>query len=123
MRQAVNTQRDEEIRQKRKEGMGLKEIAEKYGISIARAGKICGKTGYIKKREPKEVKPPKDTAKRWVVKSGAAEAYLTKIDCGVFIYAKKDENGDPIVAYARTEGQDKDQGMRIRIEKKEEGRA
>ena len=38
-------------------------------------------------------------------------------------YAKKDENGDPIVAYARTEGQDKDQGMRIRIEKKEEGRA
>lgn len=91
MRQAVNTQRDEEIRQKRKEGMGLKEIAEKYGISIARAGKICGKTGYIKKKEPKEVKPPKDTAKRWVVKSGAAEAYLTKIDCGVYIYATKDK--------------------------------
>ena len=37
------------------------------------------------------MKTPKDTAKRWIVKSGAAEAYLTKIDCGVYIYATKDK--------------------------------
>lgn len=91
MRPTINTQRDEEIRQKRKEGMGLKEIAKEYGISIQRAGKICGKTGYIKKKEQKEVLPPKDTQKRWIVKNGAAEAYLTKIDGVVFIYNTKDK--------------------------------
>ena len=92
MRPTINTQRDEEIRQKRKEGMGLKEIAKEYGISIQRAGKICGKTGYIKKKEQKEVLPPKDTQKRWIVKNGAAEAYLTKIsESGWFIYGTKDK--------------------------------
>ena len=34
-------------------------------------------------------------------------------------YAELDENGDPIVAYARIEGEDKDGGLKIRIEKKE----
>ena len=87
-----NGERDEQIRQKRKEGLGLKEIAEMFGISIQRAGKICGKTGYIKKKEQKEVLPPKDTQKRWIVKNGAAEAYLTKIsDSGWFIYGTKDK--------------------------------
>ena len=36
MNKIRNTDRDEEIRQKRKDGMGLKEIAEMYGFSIAK---------------------------------------------------------------------------------------
>ena len=89
-----NGERDEQIRQKRKEGLGLKEIADMFGISIQRAGKICGKTGYIKK---KEQKPPKDSERRWVVKCGGAEAYLTDItppgngNQAVFTYGTKDK--------------------------------
>ena len=97
MNKIRNTDRDEEIRQKRKDGMGLKEIAAMYSFSIARAGKICQGITPAKKEKPKKPKAPKDIEKRWIVKCGGAEAYLTEItpaqlgNTHIYTYGTKDK--------------------------------
>lgn len=109
MNKTRNTDRDEEIRQKRKAGMGLKEIAEMYGFSIARAGKICEGIEPAKKEKPKEPKTPKDNEKRWIVKCGGAEAYLTEI-------TPEQLGHTPIYTYGT---KDKQKAMRMKREEAE----
>ena len=97
MNRVRNSDRDEEIRQERKDGKSLKAIAEKYGFSIARAGKICEGIEPAKKKKQPEPKPPKDREKRWIVKCGGAEAYLTEITpeqlghTPIYTYGTKDK--------------------------------
>lgn len=109
MNKIRNTDRDEEIRKKRKAGMGLKEIAEMYGFSIARAGKICDGVEPTKKEKPKEPKAPKDSEKRWIVKCGGAEAYLTEI-------TPEQLGHTPIYTYGT---KDKQKAMRMKREEAE----
>lgn len=109
MNKIRNTDRDEEIRQKRKDGMGLKEIAEMYGFSIARAGKICKGITPAKKEKTKEPKEPKASEKRWIVKCGGAEAYLTKI-------TPEQLGHTPIYTYGT---KDKQKAMRMKREEAE----
>lgn len=97
MNRVRNSDRDDEIRKKRKDGMGLKELAEMYGFSIARAGKICEGIEPAKKKKQPEPKPPKDREKRWIVKCGGADAYLTEITpeqlghTPIYTYGTKDK--------------------------------